>query len=269
MKRIFIIIILNLIVQSSFGQACGKYRLKYVGEISADSFDIKTVKLPTTMYLHGFEKLNSEMSFIEISPKENTIDITTYSHLTSVFTEKEALLKLYKNKTSSIPIIITIIKEGKEQKVIKEISWNNIEMKTIEDDKFGTLFEINLKTIVLAQTEKKNETELLIQKILDLPDLQWIYHSELTERLPVKILESELINKKFNLNKFGQKVIILSMSELESKGINGYVDFNKLIIHSDTVEFELSYKIEGVGSKGKLKKEEEKWEIIEYSVWEN
>jgi len=44
-------------------------------------------------------------------------------------------------------------------------------MRTIEDDKFGTLFEINLKTIVIAQTEKKNETELLIQKTLDLPDL--------------------------------------------------------------------------------------------------
>ena len=269
MKRIFIILILNLIVQSSFGQACGKYRLKYVGEISADSFDIKTVKLPTTMYLHGFEKLNSEMSFIEISPKENTIDITTYSHLTSVFTEKEPLLKLYKNKTPSIPIIITIIKEGKEQKVIKEISWSNIEMKTIEDDKFGTLFEINLKTIVLAQTEKKNETELLIQKILDLPDLQWIYHSELTERLPVKLLETELIEKEITLNKFGQKIIIMSMLEFEKEGINDYVEFNKLIIQSDTAEFELSYKIEGVGSRGKLKKENGKWKIIEYSVWEN
>jgi len=261
--------ILSFIIQFSFGQACGKYRLKYIGEISADSIEVKSVKLPTTMFLQGLENWSSEMAFIEISPKENVIDFTTYSHLTSVFTEKEYLLKLYKSKTPSIPIIITISKDGKDEEVTKEISWNNIEMRAIEDDKLGTLFEINLKTIVLAQTEKRNETELLIQKILDLPDLQWIYHSELTERLPIKILESELINKQFNLNKFGRKVIILSMSEIENKGINDYVNFNKLIIHSDTVEFELSYKIEGVGSKGKLKKEDGRWEIIEYSVWEN
>jgi hypothetical protein len=60
---------------------------------------------------------------------------------------------------------------------------------------------------------ESNQTELIAQKILDLPKLQWIYHPEVKERLPVKVLESELIDKNLNLIKFGQKVRILSMSE--------------------------------------------------------
>jgi len=58
---------------------------------------------------------------------------------------------------------------------------------------------------------KLNQNELVVQSILDLPDFQWVYHSKLKERLPVKMLESGLIEKSFNLNKFGQKVRILSV----------------------------------------------------------
>ena len=40
------------------------------------------------MYLEGFGKLNSKMSFIETSPNENVIDFTINSHLTSIFTKE-------------------------------------------------------------------------------------------------------------------------------------------------------------------------------------
>jgi hypothetical protein len=120
----------------------------------------------------------------------------------------------------------------------------------------------------LTQTES-NQTELIAQKILDLPDLQWIYHPESKERLPVKVLETELIVKNFSLNKFGQKVRILSMSELEKEGIKDYVIFDKIKIGKDTTDFELSYKIEGTGCSGKLLKEDGEWKVLDYSVWEN
>ncbi len=52
----------------------------------------------------------------------------------------------------------------------------------------------------LTQTEliksESNQTELIVQQILDLPRLQWIYHPELKERLPVKVLETEHIRNK-------------------------------------------------------------------------
>lgn len=113
------------------------------------------------------------------------------------------------------------------------------------------------------------ETELIVQKILDLPKLQWIYHSEIKERLPVKILDTELIEKNFNLYKFGQKVRILSPYELKEERISDYIEFHKLEFYSGSLQFELSYKTEAVGSSGTFIKENKKWKIIEYSVWEN
>ncbi|MEZ4795297.1 MAG: hypothetical protein R2773_07485 [Flavobacteriaceae bacterium] len=124
----------------------------------------------------------------------------------------------------------------------------------------------------LTQTElipESNQTELIVQKILDLPDLQWIYHPESKERLPVKVLESDLVEKTFNLNKFGQKVRILSLMELEKEGINDYVVIDKLEIKKDMTDFEISYKIEGAGSAGKFVKENGEWKVLDYSVWEN
>jgi hypothetical protein len=125
----------------------------------------------------------------------------------------------------------------------------------------------------LTQTEsiksESNQTELLVQKILDLPKLQWIYHPELKERLPVKVLETATIEKSFNLNKFGQKVRILTKSELENEGIKDFVIIDKIKIEKDTAEFGLSYKIEGAGCSGKFFKQNEEWKIMDYSVWEN
>ena len=115
---------------------------------------------------------------------------------------------------------------------------------------------------------EQNQTELIVQKILDLPKLQWIYHPELEERLPVKLLETELIGKNFELNKFGQKVRIISQSELEKEGVLDYVIFDQLEIKPDTTDFKISYKIEGAGCSGKFLKENGKWIILDYSVWE-
>ena len=138
--------------------------------------------------------------------------------------------------------------------------------KTIAENQSHSEMPITQSELIKSES---NQTELIVQKILDLPKLQWIYHPEVKERLPVKVLESEFIDKNLNLNKFGQKVRILSMSELEKEGIKDYIIFDKIKIIKDTTDFELHYKIEGVGCSGKFLKENGEWEIIDYSVWEN
>ena len=147
MKKTIILILLSLSIQYSFGQACGKYRLKYIGEINVDSAEIISIELPTTMYLQGIEEKNSDYAFIEVEPKNKKIDFEVYSHLTSVFTKKENLLRVYEKETDVIPIIIRIKRNGKIIEIIKEIVWKDVEMKVVEDDKFGTLFELNLREI--------------------------------------------------------------------------------------------------------------------------
>lgn len=119
-----------------------------------------------------------------------------------------------------------------------------------------------------TELEEINESELIVQMILDLEDLQWIYHSEVKGRLPVKILESELINKSLVLRKVDRKVRVLSLNEIEKEEVSDYLEFRKLIIKSDTAEFELIYKIEGVYVSGKFIKENGHWKTLDYKVVE-
>ncbi|RBW57540.1 hypothetical protein DS884_10820 [Tenacibaculum sp. E3R01] len=148
MKRIFILLILSFTIQYSFGQACGIYRIKYVGKINLESIKIEKIKLPTIEFLHGLEKENSEKGFIETKPIENGIYIELGSHLTShLYEKKEKLLKLYKTKRENIPIVITVIENGKNKEIRIELTWDNIQISKLEDDKFGNLFELNLNEI--------------------------------------------------------------------------------------------------------------------------
>ncbi|GAA3642775.1 hypothetical protein [Flavivirga jejuensis] len=148
MKRIFILLVLSLSIQYSFGQACGIYRIKYVGKINSESIKIEKIKLPTIEFLHGLEEENSEKGFIEIKPIENRIDIKLGSHLTShLYKKSESLFKLYKAKRENIPIVITVIKNGKNKEIRIELTWDNIQISKIDDDKFGNLFELNLNEI--------------------------------------------------------------------------------------------------------------------------
>ena len=139
---------MSMTYQLTFGQACGKYRLKYIGVIKTESKDIKRIKLPTPMLLQSVEKWNSELAFFELKIENGKIEAEIYSHLTSVFYKSENLLNVYKKKRSSIPIILIINENGTEKEIIKEISWTDVIMTDKQDDKFGTLFELNLKEIV-------------------------------------------------------------------------------------------------------------------------
>ncbi|MEP5340220.1 MAG: hypothetical protein ABJL44_01055 [Algibacter sp.] len=148
MKRIFILLILSLTIQYSFGQACGIYRIKYTGNLKSESLKIEKIKLPTIELLHGLENENPEISFVEIEPTINEINIELRSPLTShLYGETEKLLKFYKTKRENIPIIITVIQNGKSKEIRMELTWNNIRIKKLEDEKFGNIFELNLSEI--------------------------------------------------------------------------------------------------------------------------
>ena len=148
MKRIYILFILSLTIQYSLGQACGLYRLKYVGNIKSVSLKVEKIKLPSIKFLHGLEEENSEKDFIEIELIENEINIQLRSHLTSHLYEKpEILFKLYKRKRQNIPIVITVIENGINKEIQIELTWNNIQIRKLEDEKFGNLFELNLNEI--------------------------------------------------------------------------------------------------------------------------
>ncbi|MCZ8022834.1 MAG: hypothetical protein O9294_13795 [Cytophagales bacterium] len=119
-----------------------------------------------------------------------------------------------------------------------------------------------------GQIQKQRDIGTLVQGILDLPRLQWIYHPEASERLPVKVLASGLVTKDLKLKKFDKPVLVLTKDELELKKIPDYVNFKKLEFKGDTVTFYLTYDIEGAFADGKLFWTGDKWVVRNYRVGE-
>lgn len=154
MNKIIPLFFLFIGYQFTFGQACGKYRLKYTGEIIVDSEEIINMKLPTTMFLHGLEDKDADLAFVETRPIDNKIDLEIYSHLTSVFTDEEILLNMYQKNTKSIPADIIINSNGVIKKINLSIPWSTIHLNVIEDNKFGTLFELDLNLIKIESKQK-------------------------------------------------------------------------------------------------------------------
>ncbi|WP_055437681.1 MULTISPECIES: hypothetical protein [Lacinutrix] len=147
MKRIFILLILSLTIQYSFGQACGIYIIKYVGKIESESSKVEKIKLPTIEHLYNFEKEDSEKSFVIVELNGNEINKKIISPLGSVFENSKKLMDYFKSKRETFPVTIVINKNGKEIEITKHLNWENIEIKLIEDDGIVKSFELNIKTI--------------------------------------------------------------------------------------------------------------------------
>jgi len=146
---------------------------------------------------------------------------------------------------------------------------NLFKIKNIITILFGLITLVSCQYRENEKTKgKKNDIEILIQSILDLPDLQWIYHSEVNDRLPIKILESGLVTKDLSLNKFDKNVAILTKDELENRKLNDYIFIRELNFIGDTVKFYLTYDIEGAFAEGMFIKEYKKWIMLDYVVGE-
>jgi len=148
MKRIFILITFCVITQLSFGQACGVYRIKYVGKLITNSMKIEKIKLPSTVFLHGLKKEKSEKLFIEIELNNNEVNNELQSHLTSnLYEDSKSLLNFYMTKNPNIPIKIIATENGKKKNIQTELSWDTIQITKLNDDKFGNSFELNFNKI--------------------------------------------------------------------------------------------------------------------------
>lgn len=151
MKKLVCLIFVLLTTQNSFAQACGVYSINYIGKISSDfTFTVEKIKLPTIFYLGDFDEENSEKDFIEITLLTDEINIKLSSPLTSyLFKEADDLLKFYKKNHSKIPITIIGIQNGHRKEVTIELTWDDIQMRKINHDDFGNLFELNLNEILI------------------------------------------------------------------------------------------------------------------------
>tara|TARA_R100000935_G_C2708216_1_gene113009 strand:- start:95 stop:550 length:456 start_codon:yes stop_codon:yes gene_type:complete len=145
LRNLILILILAFSAQKISAQACGIYRINYVGEFVTQTESIKKIKLPTIMYLHNLEKEDSELAFVETDLIEGKIDAKIRSQLTShLYSKAEYLKEFYKSKRKGFPIILFLKNNGKTTEKIIEISWDKAELKMVDDDGFGDLFQIDL-----------------------------------------------------------------------------------------------------------------------------
>ncbi|TND01808.1 MAG: hypothetical protein FD123_4184 [Bacteroidetes bacterium] len=147
MKKAFTFLLFTLTLHLSYGQACGMYRIKYVGNIKSDARDIVSIYLPTTLYLHGIENDRSKRSFLEAKLDSSHFNLGISSHLTTPYTDKNALLSYYKSISPALKIKVAFLKDGTLKEQFVKINWDDISISVIDDDKLGTLFEFRIKDI--------------------------------------------------------------------------------------------------------------------------
>ncbi len=149
MKNLVIILVLTLTSHFSSGQACGIYRIRYVGALTSGTHSLLSIQLPATFYLHRFENEKSELSFVSTKLIDGKFNLELKSHLTTPYSDKKALIEFYKSKSRSLKIGVTVLDNGIKKDIFLEVKWEDILVSIIEDEKFGTLFEFRLKEIAI------------------------------------------------------------------------------------------------------------------------
>lgn len=119
---------------------------------------------------------------------------------------------------------------------------------------------------VTSQTEE--DKKIILQKCIDLPQLQEYYHTDIhPERIPL-IVENNGKVPVVSLSKFGQQVKFLTESELEAGGKDAYLNFVRFEISGSTATIMYKYAVEGVMITVLLKKSNGSWEITESKLTE-
>ncbi len=150
MKQLLIMTLFFLASQFTYGQACGIYRIEFVGNIAFTNREIVKVYLPTTMFLHGVENENAERAFIDTTLTNSLFKVEIVSHLTTPYTDITQLLSFYKQQSDKFKMKISYIENGSLKESNIEIEWDKIEVSVIDDGKFGTLFRFALKDISIS-----------------------------------------------------------------------------------------------------------------------
>lgn len=149
MKRLLTLTLFYLTCQFAYGQACGIYRIEYVGNIVTTDKKIVKVYLPTTMLLHGVKKEKSERAFIDTTLKNGAFKIEIGSHLTTPYNSIDQLISFYKQQSHKFKLKISYLENGLSKEKTIEIDWDKIEVSIIKDGNFGTLFIFSFKDLVV------------------------------------------------------------------------------------------------------------------------
>jgi len=106
--------------------------------------------------------------------------------------------------------------------------------------------------------------EKILQLIFDSSDVSQYFHPEAEGRIPIKIATNGHISNNVNLNKYGEKVTVVTTSSSEET-----LDVHLFSIQGNNATFEIRYGIEGVTIEGTAVLSESVWELKSLEVSES
>ncbi|MFV0531538.1 MAG: hypothetical protein ACK5MD_08875 [Flavobacteriales bacterium] len=108
MKKPLIILILVLISQLSFSQACCVFSYKISGKVTSDKIKLDRIYLPSTTFLVGYDKIDLQTGFYYVNLESGVFSNEFSSHLSSDFCmESELIIERVFKKVIHYPIRIT------------------------------------------------------------------------------------------------------------------------------------------------------------------
>ncbi|MFK7950715.1 MAG: hypothetical protein AB8G11_24225 [Saprospiraceae bacterium] len=149
MKQL-LILLLTFSISTLYAQQKGIYTLKYIGKIESEKLTIKSVKLPTTLYLHGLQQDKKNVTFYSTTTKKGKIELACASHLVDLRSVSfEELKSLYENTTSSLPIEVEI-SDGQNWSRTKKVfvTWDEVRFRQASEEQNETII-IDFGTINL------------------------------------------------------------------------------------------------------------------------
>lgn len=127
-----------------------------------------------------------------------------------------------------------------------------------------------LKYSEIKNTKNSDSLELqkIIQKAIDLPELQQYYHvSELPNRSPLIIYLNNNLYYNFELFKFGKRVEIIK--DIDAIKQKPHIKFNVINVTETIADLDFTYKVEGINVSMKLEKNNTNWIVINSKITEN
>ena len=148
MKKTILITILFLSFCKLYGQACGKYIIKYIGHVEENQTMVKNLFFATPSFLENGTNIAIENQFFkETVIANNAFEVSLTSNLTNIFYTTEQLLKAYKKQHQYLTLKGNYLINNKLLEKTIKIPWNEIIVKKIKNEGGKTVFEINLGEI--------------------------------------------------------------------------------------------------------------------------
>lgn len=150
MKNLFTFLVFTFLLQSAFGQACGVYRIRYIGKITSEKGTVSSLEFPTTRYLCGLEKVDSQSAFLETIPIGDEFELDIKSHLGTLYSSEESLIAFYKSKSPTFKMKVWLYNGSTtKEEIVLDIDWNEIEVTLFNYDGLGPMFEFRFQKIVI------------------------------------------------------------------------------------------------------------------------